>query len=156
MLPSKDLRKSCAFVRATPEHALAVANDLRDSDRSELAALGIDDPVARLSWALTIPGDARAVLNADGRPVAIFGCAEVSVGHGAPWMLCARGVRSAGRFIVKHGRRRVAAWRRRWPHMQNATHAGNALHHRFIEHCGFIWSGAVTINGHEFRVFSNV
>lgn len=135
---------------------MAVASDLRDSDRVELAALGIDDVGARLKWALTIPGDVRAVLNADEQAVAIFGCAELSSGHGAPWMLCARNIRSAGRFIIKYGRRRVAAWLRRWPHLQNATHADNTLHHRFIEYCGFTWSGDAMINGHKFLVFSHV
>jgi hypothetical protein len=145
-----------AFVRAKPEHALEVANNLRDSDRAELAALGITDPVKRLQWALTIPGDVRAVLNSDGEAVAIFGCAELAPGVGAPWMLCARGIRSAGRFIVKHGARRVRAWRKRWPELRNATHADNTMHHRFIEKCGFAWIGTSMFNGHKFRLFAYV
>jgi hypothetical protein len=145
-----------AFVRAKPEHVLSVSRDLRDSDRLELAAWGISDVEARLNWALTIPGDARAVLNAQGTPVAIFGCAEIAPGVGSPWMLCARGINSAGRFIVRHGARRVAAWAKRWPKMQNATHAANRLHHRFIEHCGFSWVGETQVNGHDFKVFAYV
>lgn len=102
---------------------------------------------------MTLKGDVRAVLDPQGRAVALFGCVEVGPGQGAPWMLCAKGIRGARRFIVKHGARRVAAWLKRWPRLRNATHAGNTLHHRFIEHCGFVWAGEMDVNGHGFRVF---
>jgi hypothetical protein len=144
------------FVRAKLDHALEVARNIRESDSAELAALGISDVEARLRWALNIPGDVRAVLNRDGLAVAIFGCAEISPGVGSPWMLCAKGIQSARRFIMKHGKRRVEAWRKRWPVLRNATYAGNRMHHRFIEHCGFTWMGEAQINGHPFKVFAYV
>lgn len=149
-------RPVACFVRARPEHAEAVAANIRDSDRAELAILGHIDPAARLTFALSLPGDARAVLAADGQPVALFGCAEVSDGCGAPWMLCARDIRKAARFIVKHGARRVRAWARRWPTMRNATLATNKMHHRFIEACGFVWAGEIIVNNAKFRVFEHV
>lgn len=143
------------FARARPEHADRVGARVRESDRVELAALGIEDVPARLRMAIALDGDARAVL-VDGEAVALIGCAERGPGQGAPWMICADDIERARRLIVKHCPRWVRAWKRRWAALANATHADNALHHRFIEHCGFTWTGDVEVNGHSFRTFAYV
>lgn len=149
-------RQAPRFARATPEHAAEVAASLRESDRAELRIIGVEDAAERLAAILMLRGDARAVLDKDGRAVALFGCAETEAGAAAPWMLCADRIKVARKLIVKHGARWVRAWAKRWPRLQNATHAENRLHHRFIEACGFRWAGETTINGHAFRVFEYV
>jgi hypothetical protein len=149
-------RQAPRFARAKPEHAAQVAASLRESDRVELLALGIEDPAARLHAILGIKGDARAVLDRNGQAVALFGCAEVQPGAAAPWMLCADGISRGRKLILRHGPRWLRAWARRWGALRNASHAGNKMHHRFIEAIGFKWAGAMKINGHDFRVFEYV
>lgn len=144
-----------SFTRAKPEHARRVGEKVRDSDRIELEALGIKDVPGRMAEAIALDGDARAVL-VDGEAVALLGCAAIAPGVGAPWMICAHDIDRARRLIVRHCPRWARAWARRWPKLANASHGDNALHHRFIEHCGFRWTGEVQINGHAFRTFANV
>lgn len=149
------LRQVPRFAKATPAHAAEVAASLRSSDRRELSVIGIRNHAERLAQIITIDGDARAVLDAEGRAVALFGCAANEHG-GAPWMLCATGINRARRLIVKHGERWVRAWARKWGQLRNASFSENKLHHRFIEKCGFSWVGMTTINNQQFRVFEYV
>lgn len=144
------------FAKATDTHARRVARHIRQSDKQELEALGINDPEARLKWAIRQTGDARAIIDADGVAVAIFGVCELDRGAAAPWMICADDVASAKRLIARHGKRWVRAWRKRWPLLRNCSDGRNLMHHRFIEWCGFTWAGETRIGGVSFRIFEHV
>lgn len=144
------------FAKATETHARRVARHIRESDRRELEALGISNPETRLKWAIRQNGDARAIIDADGVAVAIFGVCEIERGMAAPWMICAEDVASAKRLIARHGKRWVRSWRKRWPVLRNCSDSRNALHHRFIEWCGFAWAGETRIGSQSFRIFEHV
>lgn len=147
------------FARATLAHVREVASDLRAEDRAELEALGVTSPHTHLAKPLRMDGDMRAILDADGRCVGLFGVAINGAGEAriaAPWLICGAGYRRARRLIVRHLPRWVRAYRRAFGPMANLAFGANRTHHRLIEHCGFSWRGEVMISGHEFRVFEHV
>lgn len=150
------MRQAPHFRRAKPEHAERVARELRAEDRRELEALGHQDVVARLLYALTVKGDSRAIINARGDAVAIIGCAVIGDGVASPWMLCAQDHATARKLMVRHCPRWVRAWAKSMGRLINATYAENRMHHRFIEHCKFKWAGETVINGSSFKVFEYV
>lgn len=137
--------RRAVLVPAAAEHVLAVADNLRDADRAELAAAHgmdmADDQTRRtLLRAAAAAGPCFAAVDADtGRTLAVLGCAPVSLvgGVAAPWLLAADGADRYGRDLVQQGRALVQVWGKQWPRLENRADARNTRTLRWLARVGF-------------------
>lgn len=131
------------LVAADLRHVLAVADQLRQADRDELAAahgMDLSDMETRraLLCAAAAAGPCLAAVDA-GVPLAVLGCAPVSLvgGVAAPWLLATPGADRYGRDLLVAGRALVEQWGRDWVRLENRADARNTRTLRWLQRIGF-------------------
>lgn len=124
---------------ATMEAAYAVAANMRDEDARELRDLHGLGPAQGVLMAMTASGEAFEAWG-DGVPVAIFGCATVSVLPmvGSPWLLGTNRSNATRKMLTsKFARKLVGGWRERYGLLENHVDARNAASIRWLRGVGF-------------------
>lgn len=115
-----------------------LAQNMRASDRVELAACGHDD----FAWVCR-RSVAHSVLCwsafADGELACIIGCAPVSIvsGIGSPWMLGTPVLDAQRRVLVRRTPEYIALMLKAFPHLVNHVHAQNTTSVRWLKALGF-------------------
>lgn len=115
----------------------ALARGMRPWDVRECAVFGFS-PEKALRYSLA--GSLMAwTARLDGDPVAMFGCAAVSLieGTGRPWMLGTEAVYGQGRALVRLAPGYVERMRERFPRMDNLIHRDNVRALRLLRRLGF-------------------
>ena len=134
--------------------AAAVAANLRDADRAECAAAGVDDfegviadgiEHSALCWTAWV----------DGQPAAVFGVRawdEV----GVPWMLGTDAVQVHRRAFIQLAPAYIDQMLQAFPRLLNHVHARNTLAVRWLKHAGFALQEphAHPSTGEPFHVFT--
>lgn len=140
--------------KLTPDRIAPCALELREADRAELDAAGIEDTVTMLMDALPECSWAN-VAEWDGRPVFMYGVRPLQGGEiGVPWMLSTTHLETAQREAVAWlARRVVRRMRREFDVLTNMVHAENHDAIRFIEALGFTVYENLTGPGYRFRQF---
>jgi hypothetical protein len=145
-------------VRAVePSDLVYLAEHLREQDVAELRAAGHTDIHAALVRSVAMSNETFVAV-ANGKPVAVFGCAEhgsLLAKDGVPWLL-------GTQEIVKH-RRVLQRWARgyitdllgRYPRLFNAVHAENTVSVRWLKALGFDLHPPVAVppHGAMFQMF---
>lgn len=141
------------IVPATPAHVGMIANRMRDIDCLECEMFG-RSPKQALRMALTASAVAWTA-KVDGRPEAMFGASSLSAieGIGVPWMLMTDEAVRHGRALLVLGRRYSDELQRRFPTLENAVHADNAVAIRWLERLGYTVGPIVAMNGQPMRGF---
>ncbi|MDL2315710.1 hypothetical protein LJC59_01315 [Desulfovibrio sp. OttesenSCG-928-A18] len=141
---------------ALPEHAAHIARHMREADRAEVWASGLQTPSEALEESLS-----RSVLAwtcfVDGVPAAMAGvCPRGSLFSriGVPWLLATDALNAVRRSFARHSRFYVDAMQDAFPRLENYVHAGNSTSLRWLAWCGFsIDRAPVNINGEDFFLF---
>lgn len=123
---------------ARDEDAVELAAAMREADRAELAAVGVDpehgvrSSIAASRWALTARDDVGIVCVFG---LAVYGTALAPVG--APWMLGTDRVRAHRRSLVRLGPAYIRAMVDEAPFLVNFVHAENRTAVRWLRRAGF-------------------
>ncbi|WP_428661374.1 hypothetical protein [Reyranella sp.] len=121
---------------ATAEDCHDIAPRLRSADAQELlAATGSPPDVSLPSTLRWHP----SVVELEGRPEAIMGCARLDDIEGVPWF-ASTDVPVSPRWRVaflRYSRQVVDDWQRTFPLLHNFTDARNTVHHRWLKRIGF-------------------
>lgn len=116
-----------------------LAENLRASDRAELAAAsGHCDFLSRLNYSVDL-SEAVKVVEAEGVPVLIFGYAPFGHDTKAVWCVGTKRVQRFTRDLVERSRKIIREWFDGNPQVQqleNVTYAKNVLYHRWLESLG--------------------
>jgi hypothetical protein len=143
---------------ATLEDCLYVAGRLRDQDRDELRALGLDDfrhvlaesfKASRWCWCAHI----------DGRPVAVFGLALIGptlTAVGGVWMLGTPEIAFQKRSLLRLAPLYIGAMLQASPTLLNRVHAKNTLAVSWLRRSGFVLQPPIPVApyGELFHPFS--
>lgn len=141
--------------------ALAVARVLREADRAELRAAGLEGP---REWRACIEeGIAHSALCwtalVQGVPAAVLGCRalpDVGPDVGAPWFLGTDAVWKSRRAFVAVAPSYIGQMLERFPRLLNHVHASNTRAVRWLEAVGFDLAPPHRhpVTGAWFRVFT--
>jgi ribosomal protein S18 acetylase RimI-like enzyme len=122
---------------AEPGDIPVLARGMRPWDVRECAVFGFS-PERALRYSLS--GSLMAwTARLDGEPIAMFGCAVVSLieGTGRPWMLGTEAIYRQGRALVRLAPGYVGQMRERFPRMDNLLHQDNDRALRLLRRLGF-------------------
>ena len=119
-------------------HLEALARDLRPSDRTEVAAWGLE-PRRALELSANASTEVYTVLSGD-RVVMAFGVGPKPL-DGEPaygiWMLSTPLLEDFPRQVAREARAWIDQFKRRYGTLWNIAHASNELHVRWIDWLGF-------------------
>jgi hypothetical protein len=119
-------------------HLEALARDLRPSDRTEVAAWGLE-PLRALELSANASTEVYTVLSGD-RVVMAFGVGPKPL-DGEPaygiWMLSTPLLEDFPRQVAREARGWIDRFKGRYGTLWNIAHAGNELHVRWIDWLGF-------------------
>jgi len=126
------------IIDAEKSHCVAVALQIRHTDRDEVAASCGLEPMEALLSSLDRSTHCWAAMEGS-EPVAIFGVGAVSLmsDEGAPWMLAVEGVERLSRHLVTLGRAYVPEMLNLHPRLANHVDARNAASIRWLSRLGF-------------------
>jgi hypothetical protein len=135
--------------KASERDAVTLSRRLREADRRELEACGVDYLEALLqgvrdgpSW--TIIGDL-------GRVVALFGCSA----SGAPWLLATDDLETHWRWFLRNSQEIVRLMQGDHPIITNAVDTRNDRHVRWLRWAGFdLGPIRTTPSGVPFQLFA--
>jgi hypothetical protein len=134
-----------------------IAANMREADRTELAATVGSEPVDSLLARGVLISTIAWTWSVDGLPAAIFGVAPVSLlhGQGAPWMLGTEAPYQRPRTLVREGRRYVGRMLGLYPHLLNYVDVRNERSVRWLARIGFTVHPAKPFgrNGEPFHLF---
>lgn len=121
---------------AVIKDAQAVASNMRDADRREMAALGLS-PIHATTSALLYCKVAYAVVHQD-EPVLIFGVSDSNIeGMGSVWAMGTYQVKEIARTFLRHSREWVDRIGDGYDYIGNIVDERNAVHIRWLKWCGF-------------------
>ena len=125
-------------VRATEEHALELATNMRDADVQEVWAASHWGPEEALLVSLRASLDPKTGL-ADGRIICMFGVAQFSLlsDLGVPWLLTASELPDHAGAFLRRSRAYVAEARLRYSLLLNYVDARNIMCVRWLRWLGF-------------------
>lgn len=144
------------YVPATLEHLLHVARHMRRVDVEEILAGSSRSPLEALLESQRVSEQTVAVLDADGRPVAVFGVAPSCrlTGKGTPWMLGTDELSRYWRELTVDARRILGIMLDIYPRLENWVHIKNVTSVRWLQFLGFVMDPPVTLlNGEQFMRF---
>lgn len=125
--------------RATPAHVASISSNLREADRNELWAAGVDNPQAVLEDAARSASGAIAGCDESGEPHLLFGVTphphEPMVGF--IWAVATVGMLSHRRMFLTHSLQWIEGFHKTFPILTNRTDCRNTEHHRWLQWCGF-------------------
>ncbi|AHE52569.1 hypothetical protein [Sphingomonas sanxanigenens] len=126
------------IVPARPRHVRRIAQAMRDADRRECAAIGLD-PRAALRRGLAGSALCRTAL-VDGEPEAMFGLVVRSAvaGEGMPWLLGTDRVMAQGRALLALGPGAIAEMQAVTPRLANRVAVENGRAIRLLRRWGFV------------------
>jgi hypothetical protein len=141
----------------TIEALTVIADNLRQSDRDEVALTSGLAPIDALiaSWMLST--HAFLVFGRDGVPVAAFGAAPAHLpGVGAAWMLGTDGILTESRPIARETRKYLDEIAGAYPLLWNYVDARNTTSRRWLRWGGFEVVGTTTMGpeAHPFHIFA--
>ena len=134
-----------SYVRDTTLEDLPIlAATLRPSDTAEILAASGRSNLEALTIGLS--GEVcKTVCLSDGTPVAIYGTnPTLTDGLGSIWMVATVDFHKMHMQFLKEGKGYVQDLSKGYKTLFNYTDARNALHHRWLKWCGFVF-----INKHE-------
>jgi ribosomal protein S18 acetylase RimI-like enzyme len=143
------------LVPASEEHIAPIAENMREWDRAEVAAMG-RTPRQALWLGLKASTDCYTAL-VDGRPQAMLGLVPKNVleGEGCPWMLGTDAIYANPRGTLTLSRKVIGIWRDSLPRLQNLVAAGNDRAIRYLRRLGFtVGEERRVIGGLEFVAFT--
>lgn len=120
---------------ATIRDAVAVANNLRDEDRSEVEGLGLS--LLHLPFGIATCDFATYFYTRDGSDAGIAGVADVGNGAGQVWMLCTPAILKEPITFVKQAKLWLSEVEHNYQLLWNLADARNHMHHRLLKHLGF-------------------
>jgi hypothetical protein len=133
-----------------------VLADLRDADRAEIEAGGLDPRQAlehglaasTVGWTATVDGEAAFVCGAC--PL------EGADGIGVPWMLGTNLARRHAKAFIRQSPAYIARMLHEYPRLFNAVHAPNRDAIRWLKATGFVIGGPVPhpVTGEVFLPFT--
>lgn len=131
---------------ATYEDALFVADHMRAVDVRELRDMNDTGPLAAVAEAMRVDGEVLAA-RLDGEPVALFGCARMSVlgNAGSPWLLGTDALERCARPLVALGRAKVAEWIRTYDLLENVVDARNVRTIGWLKRIGFSFGEPIEV-----------
>ena len=115
-----------------------LAAHLRQADRDEIDACGVEDPLAALCFCAATSTQSW-VGTVNGRVACVFGVGAISIlgGIGSPWMLGTDDItRHPGAFI-KHSLPYIRAMLAAYPRLENHVDARNTKAVRWLKRAGF-------------------
>ena len=123
---------------------LWVANNLRQADREEVAAVSGRTPMQSLSYAWEFCPYMKTGF-VDEVPFLIFGVgpAPRQKDTGLVWMLATNYLAApkCRRALARHSRKWVEDMQSLYPRLTNKTDLRNTAHHRWLKWCGFSFTG---------------
>ncbi|WP_027859251.1 hypothetical protein [Marinobacterium jannaschii] len=145
------------IIQAILGHAEHIAAHMRIADINEIWAASLSTPEESLIKGIKRSTPAMTGL-VDGRPVAMFGVAPMSVmtGVGAPWLLGTDEVDQVSLSFLKHSRAMVTQWKQDHALLYNYVDARNAASIRWLKWLGFTIQearpyGALQLPFHRFE-----
>jgi hypothetical protein len=125
-------------VKATFDHALQVAEHMREADRAEVWATSHSTPWQATTEALRVSTAAWAGLY-DGRAVCVFGVAPINMiaGIGSPWLLGTEELVERPAAFLRRCRPYVGKMLRVYPTLVNHVDDRNEASKRWLEWLGF-------------------
>jgi hypothetical protein len=130
--------RAVAIIPALPEHIPAIADQVREADRAEFAALW-QTAFSVMTESLQVSTEAWTG-TVDGVPVCMFGVAPVGFlvpEYGRPWMVGTHHLDRHSRLFLRRCRKQVAAMHRRYPVLVNCVAAANTRAIRWLQWLGF-------------------
>ncbi len=126
------------MVPATLEHALELAENMRDADRQEAWDLAHHTPEQATVLSLEASGGTTTGL-ADGKVVCMFGVESAAIisTTGVPWLLTTDGVERHAQAFLRRNRKVVADMRGRYPLLRNYVDERNLLSIKWLKWLGF-------------------
>ena len=117
---------------------VALAQNLRDADRAEMAAYGHHEPLDPLVRSVTSSMFCWSVF-IDGELAAILGCAPINLigGVGSPWMMGTPVLERHQRVLVRQTPVYISRMLRVFPHLVNFVHTENTTSVRWLRRMGF-------------------
>ena len=126
------------MVPATLEHALELAENMREADVREVWAAAHYTPEQAALFSLEASRDATTGL-ADGRVVCMFGAGAAAIisTTGVPWLLTTDLVDRHARVFLRKNKRVVEEMRDRYPLLRNHVDERNIAAIRWLRWLGF-------------------
>jgi hypothetical protein len=124
---------------ATADDARDLAGRLREDDRLAFEAVDDGDVTQTLLEGVAASDPCRAILDAQGRLLGIFGArpAPKQPEVGIVWMVAAPEIAQHPRDLVRDGRRWIARLHERYALLWNCADERASRHIRWLERCGF-------------------
>lgn len=121
------------------DDAVRLLGQLRDADRRECLAYGLDDYEEGIRSSVTSSVLCWSAFDAAGNLLAVFGVAPVSVmtGVGCPWMLGTDRLGRHSRDLMRICPGYIGRMLGLFPHLTNHVHAGNTTSVRWLKRLGF-------------------
>lgn len=130
-----------AVVPVAPWHLEHVAENMREADRVEIAALSRWSPLEALRHSADASTWARTAL-VDGVPIQVFGVTPTTLTSrvGCPWLLGTDGIVEHGRLFLRHSREWRDYMLGTYPVLRNVVHDENDVAIRWLRWIGFTLS----------------
>lgn len=126
------------FRPATLEDALAVAANLRDADRAELAVSRPGEPLDKILAECFHDSRWCTAVDVDGAIALVYGVAPTpKLGIGAPWMLGTPRMHQADRDFIRACKPEVELMLASFSLLLNAVHRDNVVVLRWLKWLGF-------------------
>jgi len=143
-------------VDAKATHVFHIANNMREADRLEIAAMGRSDPLRAVNTSLKMSKKAwTAIL--DDEPILMFGVAPISelTGLGSPWLLSTDGITKVKRQFIRECRFYVDELLDCYPRLANKVDCRNEVSIRWLKWLGFKFCkpASLGVNGEMFYPF---
>lgn len=142
---------SCSVVKATKEHALHIAKNIRKIDELEVACIGAT-PINALLGGLKNDYTTLTALTPEDEPMAMFGVGEVGE-QAYIWCLGTPKVVTNGRQFLKSSRKWVKQLTKPYGVTFNYIHEDNKVALKWLKYCGAVFIKKLTINSHPFLEF---
>lgn len=144
-----------------PADISSLAPRLRKADLDELLAAGYGNAEAALMEGFLSPDGCTTVIRPDGEPIMMFGVAPHPHDDliGCVWLLGTDDIARNGVTFLRHSRQFIDRFHEKYPVLMNFTDCRNAVHHRWLRWCGFMFINMVPGRGpgnHPFYEFVRV
>lgn len=131
------MNKKPIIIPCAPEHAYAMAPNLRKEDREELEAIGIS-ALEGLLESVKIPGMAYTWI-VDEKPICMFGCShpEIISDIGMPWLLASQEIENHTIAFMRHYAVFMDRAKELYSFLENYIDARQVSTIRWLKRCGF-------------------
>lgn len=135
--------------RAAVADAASLGPRLRAMDAREVEAVTALPPTAALVLGIETSKPCYAVVDADDRPVAIFGVQPAGRGAGTVWLLGSDELVQRPLAFLRQSRYWLNTLHRSYRIMRAVADARNEVHLRWLAWCGFVHCRTLPTNGRE-------